>query len=85
MGRIVMYLLEAATNPKLLTAGSLEGADPDVFRHPPLDIPEGSDLADLIARYNEYETPGKFQELGRLIKENADLGRKTLGLVKFCT
>lgn len=78
MGRIVMYLLEAATNPKLLTAGSLEGADPDVFRHPPLDIPEGSDLADLIARYNEYETPGKFQELGRLIKENADLGRKTL-------
>ena len=78
MGRVVMYLLEAATNPKLLTAGSLEGADPDVFRHPPLDIPEGSDLADLIARYNEYETPGKFQELGRLIKENADLGRKTL-------
>jgi SNF2 family DNA or RNA helicase len=78
MGRIVMYLLEAATNPKLLTAGSLEGADPDVFRHPPLDIPEGSDLADLIARYNEYETPRKFQELGRLIKENADLGRKTL-------
>ncbi len=78
MGRIFMYLLEAATNPKLLTAGSLEGADPDVFRHPPLDIPEGSDLADLIARYNEYETPGKFLELGRLIKENADLGRKTL-------
>jgi SNF2 family DNA or RNA helicase len=78
MGRIVMYLLEAATNPKLLTAGSLEGADPDVFRHPPLDIPDGSDLADLIARYNEYETPAKFQELGRLIKNNADLGRKTL-------
>jgi hypothetical protein len=78
MGRVVMYLLEAATNPKLLTAGSLEGEDPDVFRHPPLDIPEGSDLADLIARYNEYETPAKFRELGRLIKENADLGRKTL-------
>jgi hypothetical protein len=78
MGRVVMYLLEAATNPKLLTAGSLEGDDPDVFRHPPLDIPEGSDLADLIARYNEYETPAKFRELGRLIKENADLGRKTL-------
>jgi SNF2 family DNA or RNA helicase len=78
MGRIVMYLLEAATNPKLLTAGSLEGADPDVFRHPPLVIPDGSELADLIGRYNEYETPLKFRELGRLIKENADLGRKTL-------
>ena len=78
MGRIVMYLLEAATNPKLLAAGSMEGADPDVFRHPPLEIPEGSDLADLIARYNEFETPRKFQELGRLIELNAGIGRKTL-------
>ena len=78
MGRIVMYLLEAATNPKLLSAGSLDGADPDVFRHPPLPIPDGSRLAELIARYNEYETPAKFRELGRLVKENADLGRKTL-------
>lgn len=78
MGRVVMYLLEAATNPKLLAAGSLEGADPDVFRHPPLPIPDGSPLPELIARYNEYETPAKFQELARLVKENADQGRKTL-------
>ncbi len=78
MGKIVMYLLEAATNPKLLTAGSLEGSDPDVFRHPPLAIPEGSELADLIERYNEFETPQKFRELGRLVKDNADRGKKTL-------
>ena len=78
MGSIVMYLLEAATNPKLLTAGSFDGGDPDVFRHPPLEIPEGSDLAELLARYNEYEIPAKFRELGRLIRENAELGRKTL-------
>jgi SNF2 family DNA or RNA helicase len=78
MGRIVMYLLEAATNPKLLTAGSLEGSDPDVFRHPPLEIPAGSDLAELLAKYNEYEMPTKFRELGRLIRENAEQGRKTL-------
>jgi SNF2 family DNA or RNA helicase len=78
MGRMVMYLLEAATNPKLLTAGSLEGADPDVFRHPPLEIPEGSELASLVARYNEYETPAKFRELARIVNDNAKLGRKTL-------
>ena len=78
MGRVVMYLLEAASNPKLLTAGSLEGADPDIFRHPPLEIPEGSELADLLRRYNEFETPAKFQTLARLVKENADQGRKTL-------
>jgi SNF2 family DNA or RNA helicase len=73
-----MYLLEAATNPKLLTAGSLEGADPDVFRHPPLEIPEHSELAGLLARYNEYEIPAKFRELGRLVRDNAAAGRKTL-------
>lgn len=78
MGRVVMYLLEAATNPKLLVAGSLEGADPDVFRHPPLPVPEGSLLSELMARYNEYETPTKFRELARLVKENAEQGRKTL-------
>ena len=33
MGRIVMYLLEAASNPALLGAGS-SSADPKSFRHP---------------------------------------------------
>ena len=74
----VMYLLEAATNPKLLTAGSLEGSDPDIFRHPPLDIPPDSRLADLLSQYNKYETPTKFVELAKLLKANADQGRKTL-------
>jgi SNF2 family DNA or RNA helicase len=78
MGRVVMYLLEAASNPKLLTAGSLDGADPDIFRHPPLTIPEGSELGDLLRRYNEFETPAKFQTLARLVKDNAEKGRKTL-------
>ncbi|MEO9048350.1 MAG: DEAD/DEAH box helicase [Candidatus Dormiibacterota bacterium] len=78
MGRVTMYLLEAATNPKLLAAGSLGGADADVFRHPPLDVPIGSHLADLIESYNAYETPRKFVELLRIIKRNADAGRKTL-------
>lgn len=77
MGTIVMYLLEAATNPRLLAAGSTDG-DADEFRHPPLDVPEGSSLAQLISEYNLYETPRKFIELGRLIKSNASEGRKTL-------
>lgn len=78
MGQIIMYLLEAATNPKLLTAGSAGGDDPDVFRHPPLEIREGSELAVLLARYNEHEIPPKFIELGRMLKANVELGRKTL-------
>ncbi len=78
MGQVVMYLLEAATNPKLLTAGSSAREDPDVFRHPPLEIAEGSELAVLLARYNEHEIPPKFVELARLVKSNAEAGRKTL-------
>jgi SNF2 family DNA or RNA helicase len=77
MGRVVMYLLEAATNPKLLASGS-DQADPDVFSHEPLEIPEGSNLTELLANYNRYHRSAKFVELERILKENADQGRKTL-------
>lgn len=77
MGDIVMYLLEAATNPQLLAAGS--GTE-DVlsFRHPPLDVPPGSTLWDLLQRYSQFETPGKFRQLAEMIEANASQGRKTL-------
>jgi SNF2 family DNA or RNA helicase len=77
MGRVVMYMLEAATNPKLLTSGS-DKADPDVFWHEPLEIPEESSLTELLADYNRYHRSAKFVELERILKENADQGRKTL-------
>ncbi len=77
LGAVVMYLLEAATNPGLLSAGSATG-DALRFRHPPLPIPAGSNLAELLAAYGAYETPEKFVVLARLVKENADAGRKTL-------
>jgi SNF2 family DNA or RNA helicase len=77
LGRAVMYLLEAATNPALLPVGSSD-ADPLSLRHPPLDVPPGSRLADLVAEYGEYETPRKFVELAALLEENAARGRKTL-------
>lgn len=77
MGDIVMYLLEAATNPQLLTAGS--GAEDALgFRHPPLDVPPGSALWDLLQQYNQYETPAKFRQLAEMIESNESQGRKTL-------
>lgn len=77
MGEIVMYLLEAATNPHLLTAGS-SSDDVATFRHPPLDVPPGSALWDLLQQYNQYETPAKFRQLAEMIEANASQGRKTL-------
>lgn len=73
----VMYLLEAATNPALLPAGSSAG-DPIEFRHPPLPIPPDSSLHDLIAEYAQYETPAKFVQLGALVERLRGEGRKVL-------
>lgn len=77
MRQVTMYLLEAATNPSLLPVGS-DSDDPIVFQHSPMDVPAESDLGHLIAQYGRYETPAKFRKLGELVRENAELGRKTL-------
>ncbi len=77
VGQVLMYLLEAATNPALLTAGSSRH-DPIEFRHPPLAIEESSSLRNLLADYGQHETPRKFVELARRVRENTSAGRKTL-------
>lgn len=77
MRSVVMYLLEAATNPALLPVGS-SSDDPPAFQHPPADVGEEADLGSLLAEYARFEIPAKFRKLGELVKANADEGRKTL-------
>ena len=77
MRHIVMYLLEAATNPALLSLGSSPD-DPLTFQHPRSPIPADSNLVSLLNRYGMFETPPKFRKLGELIRANAESGRKTL-------
>ena len=72
-----MYLLEAATNPSLLIAGS-HPHDPVLFRHPPLDVPHDTALEDLLSAYPNYETPWKFELLKAAVEENARQSKKTL-------
>lgn len=76
-GEIVMYLLEAATNPALLPAGA-SSDDPIEFRHPPLPIPSDSSLGELIIEYSSFETPAKFVQLAALVSELRQRGRKVL-------
>lgn len=76
-GEVYMYLLEAATNPALLPAGS-SSDDPVEFRHPPLPIPEGSSIRRLIADYATYETPEKFIQLAAMVQDLRARGRKVL-------
>lgn len=77
MGRIVMYLLEAASNPALLSSGSSDD-DPLSFRHPPLEVPKNARLTDLIGSYGRYETPPKYVETARIVEDNRRRGKKTL-------
>lgn len=77
MGEVVMYLLEAATNPALL-ARAVAGADPSTMKWPSLTIPQNSTLAERLLDYGTFEVPRKFEKLAGMVAANASLGRKTL-------
>jgi SNF2 family DNA or RNA helicase len=77
MGEVVMYLLQAASSPRLLTAS----ADPGrAYRFPPLAIPAGSALARMVEDYADHEVPTKIEQACRIVHSNAALDppRKTL-------
>jgi hypothetical protein len=74
MGEVTMYLLQAASSPKLLS----DAIGPRAYRFPPLAIPEGSRLAGLIETYDQHEVPAKIETACRVVHENARRGHKTL-------
>ncbi|MGJ5608970.1 DEAD/DEAH box helicase [Micrococcus luteus] len=77
LGRIIVYMLMAATSPALLAVGASR-YDPLEFQVPPLPIPQGSNLYELMQDLPSYEMSPKFQETCAIVKQNAELGRKTL-------
>lgn len=77
IGRIMMYLLMAATSPALLTLGSSR-YDPLEFKVPPISVPENSDLYELLQDLPNYEFSAKYQEVLALIRENVQKNRKTI-------
>ena len=76
MGGIVMYLLEAATNPALL-AKAIGGTASSIV-WPPEPIPPESTLAQRVLSYGTHEIPCKFKKLNALVDANARRDRKTL-------
>jgi SNF2 family DNA or RNA helicase len=77
MGEVVMYLVEAATNPALL-ARAVAGIQPSRMSWPSIAIPAESTLAERVLNYGAYEVPRKFEKLTAIIADNASRGRKTL-------
>ncbi len=76
LGVVVMYLIEAATNPALLASAVGGTSAPTVW--PPDPIPEGSTLAEKVQSYSRFETPRKIEKLVAMVATNVELGRKTL-------
>lgn len=83
LGEIVMYLLEAATNPGLLA--SAIGGEVQPTKWPPNPVPVGTQLSEQILSYARYEIPGKFEKLAMLVAANAAEGKKTLVWTNFVT
>lgn len=67
----VVRLLQAASNPSLLTEYSEE------FKIPPLGS-EGLSVVKLIERYSDYEIPSKIVKAERLARELLERGEKVI-------
>ena len=77
LGKIFIYLLMAAISPALLTTGAT-AHEPLAYRVPPLPIPNGSNLIELMRDLPSYELSPKYTEALNVIAYNASHGRKTI-------
>lgn len=77
LGKVLMYLLMAATSPALLSVGGTR-YEPLAYRVPPLQIPENAPLFELMRDLPTYELSPKYAETLSIVAENARQGRKTL-------
>lgn len=77
LGRVLLYLLMAATSPALLATGASR-YEPLPYRIPPLQPPADSTLGELMRDLPHYELSPKYQETLAIVAANAKAGRKTL-------
>lgn len=77
LGKIAVYMLMGATSPALLSVGTTR-YEPLSYQVPPLSVPEGTPLFELMRDLPAYEMSPKYQEVLAIVAENAAEGRKTL-------
>lgn len=77
LGRVIMYLLMAATSPALLAAGSTR-YEPLAYRVEPLVALNGTPLSALMRDLPSLELSPKLREVIAQVRHNAALGRKTI-------
>lgn len=77
LGKVLLYLIMAATTPALLATGTTPH-EPLPYQLDPLRAEPGSDLASLMRDLPHYETSPKYEAVLATVAMNASLGRKTL-------
>jgi superfamily II DNA or RNA helicase len=77
LGKIIVYMLMAATSPALLSVGTTR-YEPLSYQVPPLSVPKGTPLFELMRDLPSYEMSPKYREVLAIVAENAAQGRKTL-------
>ncbi|ATQ31574.1 ATP-dependent helicase [Rhodococcus ruber] len=77
LGRVLIYLMMAATTPALLAVGA-SPHEPVEARVPSLQVPTDAPLFQLMQDLPAYEMSPKYQEVLSIVAQNAVLGRKTL-------
>ncbi|MEV7007266.1 DEAD/DEAH box helicase [Streptosporangium sp. NPDC051022] len=77
LGRVVMYLLMAATSPALITMGTTR-YEPLNYRVPPIEVPSGATLEQLLRDLPDHELSPKYKETLSIVAANAEAGRKTI-------
>ncbi|MFE9384147.1 DEAD/DEAH box helicase [Streptomyces sp. NPDC007025] len=82
LGKSALRMLMAATNPALLLEGTSKH-EPVEYRLPPLEIPEGGSLYQLLWDLPDYELSPKYREAVSIVTANAVRGRKTLVWTTF--
>lgn len=77
LGRVIMYLLMAATSPALLAAGSTRH-EPLAYRVQPLIPANETPLSELMRDLPSLEMSPKLRETLAQVQRNASQGRKTI-------
>lgn len=77
LGKILLYLLMAATSPALLAVGS-DKHEALPYRVPPYQVPDSTSALELLRDLPLYELNPKYQEVLNIVEKNAARGRKTL-------
>ncbi|MFE9625507.1 DEAD/DEAH box helicase [Streptomyces sp. NPDC006527] len=77
LGKVIVYMLMAATSPALLAVGTTRH-EPLSYQVPPLSVPEGTPLFELMKDLPSYEMSPKYREVLAIVSQNAAQGRKTL-------